>query len=193
MTFQQATQLIVHFATYMCKRKPKAQQIYIEAEPDAGKTTLYNLLTKTFKKRTFSVSAESKSFMAAAFDDRSKDVIWLEDEFNADLFWSFHQKHFNKIAEGALSAYVPIKSRAQKKIKYFGHVLLMGNYRLQEISKEETSDVRLRETQSRFHIYHMRKPPFLKREPDYRICSPHSLTLDLISLTVDIEGFHQVM
>ena len=93
MTFQQATQLIVHLATYMCKRKPKAQQIYIDAEPDAGKTTLYNLLTKTFKKRTFSVSAESKSFMAAAFDDRSKDAIWLEDEFNAYLFWSFHQKH----------------------------------------------------------------------------------------------------
>ena len=106
MTLQHAIQLVVHLSTYTLKRQKKAQQIYIDAEPDAGKTTLFNLLEKTFSTRCFSVSAESKAFMAAAFDEKRKDAIWMEDEFNAHLFWAFDQKHFNKIVEGDLSSFV---------------------------------------------------------------------------------------
>ena len=191
MTLEQATQLTVHLSTYTLRRQKKAQQIYIEAEPDAGKTTLYNLLERAFATRCFSVSAESKSFMAAAFDEKRKDAVWLEDEFNGHLFWAFDQKHFNKIVEGDLSSFVAFKNKAQKKVKYKGFTILMGNYQLQEITTEEKSQVRFREAESRFYQYKMRKPSKLKKISGYRICNPQALYEDLSDIARDIPNLSE--
>ena len=103
MSLAQASQLIYHLSTMTKPRRPKAKQIWIEAVPDAGKTTLKNPLQATFKHRCFSVSVESKNFMAAAFSEYASDAIWLEDEFDKGMFDAFHAKHYNKITEGDLN------------------------------------------------------------------------------------------
>ena len=124
--------------------------------------------------------------MAAAFDEKRKNAIWMEDEFNGHLFWAFDQKHFNKIVEGDLASFVAFKNKAQKKIKYRGFTVLMGNYQLQEVTAEEKSDVRYREAESRFYQYRMRKPSALKKKAGYRICEPNALLLDLTEVARDI-------
>ena len=193
MTLQDASQLIIHLATYTLKRQKKAQQIYIEAVPDAGKTTLYNLLQKTFPTRCFSISAESKAFMAAAFDEKRSNAVWMEDEFNGTLFWAFDQKHFNKIVEGDLNSFVAFKNKAQKKVRYRGFTILMGNYKLQEITKEKESEsvVRFLEAQSRFYQYKMTKPKKLKKQAGYKICNSSALLADLTAVATDIPNFEE--
>ena len=137
---QRAAQLIMHLSTMTMQRRTKAPQICIQAKVDSGKTTLRNLLDKTYPHRCFTVSHEaSRAFQPQPFFNKRSNAIYMDDEFSEAMYNAFYPAHFNKVAEGALDTYIACKNTTQRHCSFTGFLILMSNYQIEEIAKTKVT------------------------------------------------------
>lgn len=157
-----ASALLKHLANIIMasKWKPrehKKPQIFIKGVPDCGKSTLTQLIKKLAPSRVFTPGTEvHHSFSLQVFGKRAPGAIWIDDEVTPSKISRYDAADFNKLTEGNYDGYAASKGGTQKKIKWTGYCIFMGNYSLEEMFPGQS--VRIEEFKARFTTYTFHKP-----------------------------------
>lgn len=157
-----ASALILHLAKILTAphwqpRQHKSPQIFIKGVPDCGKSTLTEMIKQVAKGRVFTPGTEvHHSFSLQVFSKRSPGAIWIEDELTPSKVSRYDPADFNKLTEGNYDGYAASKGGSQKKIKWTGYCIFMGNYTLEEMFPGQS--IRIDEFKARFTTYEFHKP-----------------------------------
>lgn len=175
---------ILHLAQ-MCKARIKrAWQIWMTAEPGAGKTTLKLLLKKTFPYRCFEVQVDADRYVISKGFEAAKDQgIWICDGWEPAYYKKFYKfSIFNRLTESCQE--VAIFRRNQLSVsKYMAiFTILMTSYNEESYFGPRTGrcgSIQKGEVAERFTMFHMKQPDNFQSSPEYKICDPYHLNMDL--------------
>ncbi len=177
-----AARLVTHLAMLHHPRVLKAKQVYVWAEPDAGKSTLASLIRKAFPKRTFTPGVEaSGTFGAAEFIGKAEGAIWIDDEYTGR---PMSKRLFNLITEGQKNFQVARKLQKQARVTHSGFTVLMSNQHPTEHFAEGSTEHL--EFNARFVVYVLRKPARQITVPSYSIVNPVALRIDMMYLLREV-------
>ena len=179
----------------------KMGQIFVHAQPNSGKTTLYTLLTKLDRQKFFKLGYEqAQCFTIGGFTRRPENAVWVDDEFTGDRLAALNKSDFNQIVEGHYVGQVPVKNKEQRCIRWKGHVMLMGNYSVEQlfynVKNPHEATVRQKEFEIRTIGFEMIDPLegqlITTEEFDYEICHPAHLLQDINTLVKDMHKEREI-
>ena len=134
----------------------------------------------------------SKNFQAKQFVGKRREAIWMDDEFNPPMYDAFLKPHLNKLLEGSMDSYIPMKNQKPAHCTYRGFTILMTNHTIEELLSIEPSqgqkEVHQIEFERRMTAYKLKPDPSLKRHqqiPTYQITHPVALRQGLRMVATD--------